>query len=378
MDGQLRDGVVEVGGNARQQFHDARGYGTPAAENTIKLSRVEAAHLLFRGDLDAVVVDGERYSFGDFFSVSAAAVARFALRFLVYVDLRDRGFYLSPARTAWPGTGATEELVDLIVPPRGSKPGEADPQHRIAVVSERESIPASELGGVTVAVVDEESEISYLETRETDFDGGTQYTPPDSLTGSLIGDRVIVWEAPESLYEQGFYGQPLAGREAVVDNAVQLSLVEAAQLAAENCLTLDRETADTPAEATLTATEVAADNPPAASASYTAIREQGRAVEGERFDRRLAVYRTLRDSDVVPKTGYKFGADFRTYETVESVSELPHSECLVRVVSASHTFDPRALSLDVRLAGGVRKRMVFALTAANESIEWLAVSRLTP
>ncbi|MFC6725995.1 tRNA-intron lyase, partial [Halobium palmae] len=81
---------------------------------------------------------------------------------------------------------------------------------------------------------------------------------------------------------------------------------------------------------------------------------------------------------VVPKTGFKFGADFRTYGELESVSELGHSEALVRVVTADHAFSPRDLALDVRLAGGVRKRMVFALTRSKEGIDWLSIGRLTP
>ena len=368
MDGHLRNGVVEVGGNARQQFHDARGYGRPAGGNEIRLARVEAAHLLLRGDLTAVVDhDGsaDRLSFEEFFVASAAAAERFALRFLVYADLRDRGFYLTPARAGWPGAAeADNDLIDLIVPPRGTKPGDGEPAYRIAVVGERESLPADELSNLTLAVVDEESEISYLETATPEFDGGTTYSPPAGITGSLIGDRVVVWDAPKEFYHHGFYGQPLEVREAIIDSAVQLSLVEAAALAADGTLVLDG----------VDDTDSSADSP----ASYTAIREQGRRVEGERFDRRLAVYRRLRHQDVVPKTGYKFGADFRTYNTVESVEDLPHSERLVRVVEIDHAFDPRELSLDVRLAGGVRKRMVFALTDANGEIDWLAVSRLTP
>ena len=105
--------------------------------------------------------------------------------------------------------------------------------------------------------------------------------------------------------------------------------------------------------------------------------ERGREVEGDRFDRRLGVYTTLRERGVVPKTGYKFGADFRTYADVESVDDLGHSELLVRVLPAEHVFEPRDLALDVRLAHGVRKTMVFALVG-EEGIEWRSLERLTP
>jgi len=48
------------------------------------------------------------------------------------------------------------------------------------------------------------------------------------------------------------------------------------------------------------------------------------------------------------------------------------------VLPADHTFAPRDLALDVRLAHGVRKDIVFALTAVDAGVDWLSVSRLTP
>src|SRR6056297_682822 len=124
MDGTLVDGAVRVGGDARQRFYDARGYGRPLDRNRIELAPVEAAHLLSRGDLDAVVdesadasgddasgpddasrstasdgaADAPRLGFREFLVKTGAT-----LRFAVYKDLRDRGFYLSPAREDWPG-----------------------------------------------------------------------------------------------------------------------------------------------------------------------------------------------------------------------------------------------------------------------------------
>jgi tRNA-intron endonuclease len=148
------------------------------------------------------------------------------------------------------------------------------------------------------------------------------------------------------MYEQGFYGQPLDD----AGTALQLSLVEAAHLADEGVLRVE--------------------------GGGDAVAARGRAVEGDRFERRLAVYAALRASGVVPKTGFKFGADFRTYAAVESVDDLGHSERLVRVFPADHVFAPRDLSLDVRLAHGVRKEMTFALV--DDGVEWLAVRRLTP
>ena len=343
MDGTLRDDGVVVSGDARQRFHDARGYGR-ADGSEVTLARVEAAHLLYRGDLDAVDGDGFRAFFAD----SVTAGDRFAARFLVYADLRERGFYVSPAREGWPGAAA-DPAVDLVVFARGEKPG-GEVAYRVQVAGERQELPAAGLAGRVLAVVDEESEVTYFECgRGGGFDGATEYDLSEGTDADLMDDRVVCWGPPEGLYESAFYGQPMAGRDAAIVDALHLSLVEAADLAARGALSLDAD----------------------------AVFDRGREVEGDRFDRRLAVYRELRDRGVVPKTGYKFGADFRTYDEVGSVSKLPHSEALVRVVRPDHRFHLRDLAEDVRLAGGVRKRMVFAL-AGDGSPAYLTVARLTP
>ena len=222
------------------------------------------------------------------------------------------------------------------------------------IVGEREAIRTTDLGGIVLAVVDEDGELTYFETT-TDravgdsSTGGKPYEPPGGLDASVLADRVLVWNPPDDLYRRGFYGQRLYGRHAE-EGPLQLSLVEAAHLARRGRLGLDAE----------------------------AVVSRGRAVEGERFDRRLQAYAVLREAGSVPKSGFKFGADFRVYDSFETIDEMGHSDRLVRVIEPDHTFLPRDLSLDVRLAGGVRKRMVFALTDATNGVDWLSVARLTP
>lgn len=337
--GTIEDGVIRVAGDARQRFYDSRGYGRPIEGNEIALTPVEAAHLLFRGDL---AVDG--LDFPAF--VRRLDDSTFFVRYLVYADLRERGFYLSPAREGW--VADPPETADFVVYERGSGPWDDARLYELRVVGEREPIELGDLRGA-LAVVDEESEVTYFEIGRPAIDGSSKGFDR-SVEADLLADRAVVWDAPESLFAEGFYGQPLAGRE---DNSgpIQLSLVEAAYLARHDSLSITGSVLD-----------------------------RGRAVEGERFDRRLAVYATLREHGVVPKTGFKFGADFRVYTDVQSVEELGHSELLVRVLPSDHAISPRDLALDVRLAHGVRKRMVFALASANDRTEptWISVGRLTP
>ncbi|MFB1066114.1 tRNA-intron lyase [Natrinema sp. H-ect4] len=354
LEGRFDDGVVRVGGDARQRYHDSRGYGYPLEGNEIALAPVEAAHLLYRGDLEAVVdaASGERLGFREF--VAREPGEDFGVRFLVYADLRSRGFYLSPAAEPWVPNPPTGE-ADFAVFPRGKGPRDGEIAYALRIIGERTDIPAAELREGVLAVVDEESEITYFEVGRRDPTGtsSADATLPADCEADLLADRVVVWEPPLSLYEQTFYGQPLEGRE-YDEPTLQCSLLEATYLAERGALALEAET----------------------------VRERGREVEGERFDRRLTVYTELRERGVVPKTGYKFGADFRTYADVESVEELGHSELLVRVHPAEYVFEPRDLALDVRLAHGVRKTVVFALVgddAAGETeIEWWSLERLTP
>ena len=347
LEGRFDDGVVRVGADARQRLYDARGYGYPLEGNEIALAPVEAAHLLYRGDLEAVIDEGEnrRLDFRSFIAQEPGTA--FGVRFLVYADLRSRGFYLSPARSEW--IGDTLEC-DFAVFPRGKGPTDGEIQYPLRVVGERTDIPASALEEGVLAVVDEESEITYFEVSRREISGTSEGTLPTGVEADLLTDRVVVWDPPLELYERTFYGQPLDGRE-YDEPTLQCSLLEAAHLAENRAIDLDADV----------------------------VLERGRDVEGERFDRRLAVYQTLRERGVVPKTGYKFGADFRTYATVETVDELDHSELLVRVHPATYVFEPRDLALDVRLAHGVRKTMVFALVDdASDDLEWWSIERLTP
>jgi tRNA-intron endonuclease len=341
MEAHREDGVLVVGGNARQRLYDARGYGRPLSDNRVALDQIEAGHLLLRGDLDAV--DG--MGFRAFFE--SVGEADFAQRFLVYADLRERGFYLAPA-----GRELDEEspTADFVVYPRGHGPADDDIEYRMQVVGERDPVAITDREDGVLAVVDEESEVTYLQTTRPTIQGETTAELPEDVPAILLGDRAICWTPPASLHESAFYGQPLA--PTVEDrDAIQLSLVETAQLVAAGVLDVQ--------------------------GGYDSVIDRGRAVEGERFDRRLQTYAALRERGVVPKTGFKFGADFRTYDEVTSVADLGHSERLVRVLPSGHDRMPRDIALDVRLAHGVRKEMTFAWPVDGDVV-FLRVERITP
>ena len=335
---------IRVGGDARQRLYDARGYGEPAPDGEIWLTPVEAVHLLRRGDLEAIDGLELRAFFGtideaDFFS-----------RLVVYTDLRERGYYLDPIErlASEPTTAGTFAVYE-----RGAGRSREALAFTVRVVEERETIPIVDLEATVLAVVDDECEVGYLESTELPIEGSVSFPdrPSEPFPATIAGNRGYAWEGGARLYEAAFFGRPVGGRQAI-DDVLALSLVETQLLAERDYLALD----------------------PAV------VRQAGRNQEGQRYQRRYRAYRTLRTNGLVPKTGYKFGTDFRLYQAFEGLSQLSHSDWLVRVLAPTASARPEDLSLDVRLAHGVGKRMVFAITPESEdqAVSWVSLTRVTP
>lgn len=330
---------VRIGGNAHQQLHQARGYGKPVGDSVIRLDPVEAAYLLYRDDIPPIDGSGFR-SF-----VRTEAGEGFLTNFLVYKDLRERGFYLSP----WRADGYT----DFAVFERGTDPAAGRIAYDVRVLDERRSISLQTLDPGVLALVDEEGEVGYVEIEPYRPSGDASALEAGPLAADIIDTRVVVWDPPISVYSEHFFGQPVAGRETRDASALQLGLVEALYLGEAGVLDLSPET----------------------------TRDRGQRIEGaDRFDARATVYRQLRDDGVVPKTGFKFGADFRVYHDFPDIDRMGHSDALVRVLPEAETVTPAEIALDVRLAHGVGKRMVFALTNDSETTttSWLSATRITP
>lgn len=355
MNGTWDGDRVRVPGG-RQQLHDSRGYGVPDGGDVL-LAPVEAAHLLRHGDLDAVDGAGERGLLSRIDGPTLRVVA----------DCRTRGFRLQPAdRAADPGP------ADLVVHQRGAAPG-GPVAMRLGVVGQTEPVPIDRIAALAaaeagaLAVADDEGEVSYFGLDRADPAGDTRVDLPDAIEATRCDDRVVAWDVPARLYGQGFYGTPLDDPDADSPSDgdgtdLHCSLCEAAYLAERAGLTLDG--ADGPD----------GDGP----TTRDRLVDRGRTLAGDTFDRQLHVYETLRGAGIAPRSGYKFGADFRTYEAVDSAADPGHSADLVWVRAPGRPVHPRSLALRVRLAGGVRKRTVFARTDATDGVTWIAVERLTP
>jgi tRNA-intron endonuclease len=349
MKGELKGDKVVMGKDAIEELYNNLYYGR-IKDDTLELALVEAAYLLDR-DKITVAREGKMLSFRDLFIAASHLQEYFELKYIVYRDLRERGYYVQPG------------VTDFRVYPRGGKPGVTASQYFVHVATERKPLPLSRIisnlqaslnvrRGMVLAIVDEESDITYYGVKFQRMKGGMQPMKLEAKPGAatLMADRVIIWDEGISrqLHEKGFYGNMLD------EKRLQISLVEAAYLMSKHGM----EILDTKTNETLTRENFIA---------------EARRIEPA-FEGKLKVYEDLRERGLVAKTGFKFGSHFRAYEKIESVKKIPHSLYLVDYVGDDHVFNLPDLSRSVRLANSVRKEMVFAYE--KDGIQYFSLGRV--
>ncbi|MDW7731656.1 MAG: tRNA-intron lyase [Methanolobus sp.] len=350
MIGKLMQDRVLSGKQAINELYKTGYYGRPKGDN-LELTLVEAAYLLYKKKLD-IEMNERVLGFEDFFTEAAKRQQYFELKYIVYKDLRERGFYVQSG------------VTDFRVYPRGGHPGKTPAKSFVYVRSERIPMPLSDLlpsvnaaenvrKQMILAIVDEESDLTYYEVRKVNPKGKTDIVQPSGgpIRATLLEDRVIVWDVDSSqyLHGNGFYGKPLD------DERLQLSLVESAYLLELGLIRIQNSD-----------TENDLDIDTFSSVAYS--------IEPD-FLRKYRAYADLRNAGLVPKTGFKFGTHFRVYAEVVSIEKIPHSEYLIHTIAADHVFMLPVMSRAVRLANSVRKRMLYAI-GERDGMMYLDIGRI--
>lgn len=228
---------------------------------------------------------------------------------LVYRDLRSRGYV---ARHA-----AGEGRFDVW--PRGANEGPV--QFQALACSGGDPVHAADLAsaapGLVCSVVDEDSNVTHYEVAPEAPRGEVNWADLPGAGGTVVADRIQVTDpAAVAAYAKAFLGTP-------TDGGVFLSPLEAEALRRRGLLRVP---------------------------SPLPVPEA-----------HLRAYEALRGADVVPKSGFRFGAHLRAYRGDPDAS---HADWLVHCAGDA----PLAwsdLSRGVRLAHGVKKQFLVTVPSGQ-------------
>lgn len=340
---ELHGDTITAGGDAVSELYDRGFYGRKKG-GALELSLIEGAYLLYREKIE-IFSKGAAVDFKTFFEIASGRSRDFELRYIVFKDLRERGYYtkMSP--------------IGFRVYPRGGHPGEVPAHIFVYVISERAHLPLKSLihelnkavnarKRLILAIVDEESDITFYEIKKITMTGKSQIKPEAvevPVIAGLVNDRTIVWdqEMSDFLHSSYFFGRKLD------ESRLQLSLVESGYLLGKQWIRIEHKDV--------------ADSDAGKFNEYAAGVEPG-------YMLKYQVYAHLRDNGLVAKTGFKFGTHFRVYKQFKSDT---HSEYLVHAVTPDYIFALPELSRAVRIANSVRKRMVFGY--ADGEVEYVEI-----
>jgi tRNA-intron endonuclease len=315
---------------------------------SLELDLIEATFLLETGRLE-VLRDSERMTPGSLFTYSSSASEGFDIRYMVYRDIRQRGFVVKAE------TGG----LDLSVFPRGKTLSNARPKYLVKTVSERTAFNIDafmELAETTgskgkellFGIVDEEGDITYYVVSKRRL-SGPAVLAEDGIKAEckLIKDMVFVFDGPSaaSIYGNGAFGK-------MGDNVLQLSLIETCYLMSKNIIeTISSESG---------------------RMRLPDMMRFGRSAQDE-FDIRFKAFSDMRDNGLVVKTGFKYGTHFRVYE---GHPDSCHARFLVHSVDGPRALMWPEISRAVRLAHGVKKEMLFC--RVRDVAEYLEFKRFRP
>lgn len=350
MPGELRGDAVAVDDAAEASTLYNRGYfGAPRSGGGLDLSLLEAVYLVEAERLE-VRRGPKPVTLGELFRVAGSKEAGFEIRYLVYRDLRQRGYVVE----------AHEGPVDFHVLPRGGAPRKTPSKYWVRALSERAVFDLAELLERTeeaasvhktllLGLVDEESDVTYYAVREATPRG---HLPLPQLADPVVvhfqGDRAVVLDEAEAkrLHEAGFFGK-------MVGRRLQLSLLETAYLLKAGLVEVRSASTDRPI-------------------GLPRLLREAKAVQPD-FALRLRAYEDLTARGVISKTGFKFGAHFRAYE---GDPEVHHAKYLVHVVPRGHRGAWPEISRAVRLAHGVKKQILFG--EVGPEVRYVKLERVRP
>ena len=330
------------------RFYSKSDLGTLLTNTTLELNVIEAAYLLGEKKLQ-IFQNKKKIDFPEFIKIAQQEIADFEIKYLVFKDLRCRGYNCRLYRT-------DSEFSFVIKKKQDTKSWNIT---YIVAFSERDifdseqtrnhiNISKKEKALLWYAIVDEEGDITYYEITSFSPSGCIQEQHYPKATGVLFKERILLFDKPLSkqLFNQEFYGKPFG-------DGLQLSLVEGLYLLKKGVLSLK-----TSSEASL---------------SPTTFVQRSKTIQPD-IEQRLLVFHDLKKRGLLVKTGFKFGAHFRAYT---KKPDATHAEYLIHVMKKGFTGHWAEVSRAIRLAHSVNKDIFFARVERN-IVEYMKLGRLKP
>lgn len=172
----------------------------------------------------------------------------------------------------------------------------------------------------------------------------------EKMEARYYEERIIVPDEDEAnkIHNHGATGKPLSG------GRLQLAPVEALYLLEEEKITL----VDEESKEELNFEQLSSDI----------------AEEDSSILLKYRVYKDLRSRGMVVKTGLKYGAHFRVYDRGETPGSS-HSPYLIHAISENTELTPQEIARAVRLAHGVRKKMIFGIVDDEGDVTYYSLNR---
>lgn len=161
--GEIRDRVIIVKGEDAIKIRQIGYYGELDERGNVILDPVEAAYLIERGIL-TVEAEGKTLNFSDFVSLMLTKNPKFWLRYLIYSDLKKRGYIVKP--------GFSMDEVEFRLYRRGAEAGREGAKYIVFGVVEGEPIDLRTLiekarearnlrKELITAIIDAQGEVCY-------------------------------------------------------------------------------------------------------------------------------------------------------------------------------------------------------------------------
>lgn len=336
------------------QLYNKGYFGEPISGGGVELNIFEALYLLKQERLNVETPVGEEIDEFQLMNSGVDHEESFQKKYFVYEDMRRRGYVVKLA----------SDPADFRIFPRGGGPGNTPSKYWIPTQQETEVFNIKNILDILnkvknikkkamIGMVDCEGDVTYYKLSTIDLKGDVNIPDNKEIEGTFIDHRfILTWDGDEEDDCEIEDNKMIIDSNPSGKNDYELSFMETIFLMEKGLLSSENETRFSKLEE---------------------IRKEAEKNIGD-FKMKYRIYKDLRDRNIIPKTGFKYGTTFRCYLHDPKRS---HAQYLVRPISDEFLTSWYDVSRSVRLAHSVKKDFLFAVDM-DEKVKYVEIKRETP